>query len=177
MATLEEIRLADKLALLAEEYGLKLNFKTRQILKRALKSGVFDRKELFEEISALAFKESLALKPVAQELLIATTGVAASEIDYHVASKKIFVGTNIVLKQAIELKSTDPANLIGGFLNEYIYDGLDQAQDRIKPHQIWSIETDSKACDYCVAQAMDYALSKKFRRHPNCRCVKVKVKP
>lgn len=177
MATGEELRAADTLAISLERESL------------LLVSALF---AAFDPSSGTAFTQK-AIESVLHAEIIASIGKlwgpTANFLKISTGTPKdqllkmaelrwpeVYERNTAIAQKMLKFQSIQPLAEAGAVLNDVVTSQVDQTQARIGFEKAikWRRHVDAKGCGWCRDQVGNYAATRQWLRHPNCKCFKVK---
>lgn len=175
MSKISEIRAADTLAIALERESLVIVAGLMQFFK-APDNAVTQASLETMIYSSLVNSVGKMWKPqmgLLQETLGKEDFIKVSKLRWP----EIYAKNKEIASSVLRYNSLAPLSEVGAVLNDVIADQVDTTQEieGAKRGIKWARHADSGACKWCREQISVYASTKKWLRHGNCRCFKVKA--
>lgn len=177
MATVKEIVLAERLVAGLEQSGQKVGRDVAAGLKTMIANPNVTTGELQRYISTHIVRAAGAQAGLMSSFLVESLNLPEGEFVKFAAPdfKTVHYGSSDILKNVLQTGSLSHANMAGGVMGEFVLKQVDNTQLLYAPFEKYTIKLSSDACKYCQDGAVKFESDGVFRRHPNCRCIKVKA--
>lgn len=176
MASMEEIKAADTLTMFLERSGLALPL----ILRRGVKNLIEEQSATSKDVRSYIFNRMLFETGLAAPLMhnFIRSSLSLPEGARTPFSKPdtamLSVYSSETVKSILKTGALEPLNSAGGYVTKIVLKQVDRTQTALAPAEVWVRRTNSGACKWCMDQVGEYALTGVFKRHDNCRCVRVR---
>jgi hypothetical protein len=176
MASMEEIKAADKLTIFLERSGLALP----NVLRRGVKNLIEEQGGTSKDVRSYIYNSMLFETGRAAPLM---HNFIRASLELPVGARTPFskpdtaalsVYSSETVKKILQTGALEPLNSAGGYVTKVVLKQVDRTQIALAPAEVWVRHTDSNACEWCMNQVSEYALTGEFNRHDNCRCVRVR---
>lgn len=169
-AVSSEVAAADELADALERSGLKLKKRLPKVAARVMDRPGSTPLDLRNALAEELLKEAGKMATPMSKFLRASVGSQFAEFaapDYGIVYAS---ATDIASKVVVHGKAH--AGEYSGTLSRFVLNQVDRTQDR-SPY-LFTRRAEANACKWCLGQVSVYEATRKFSRHSNCRCMKVR---
>lgn len=176
MASMDEIAAADRLTIFLEKSGLALP----NILRRGVKNLIEEREATSKEVKSYIFNSLLFETGRAAPLMhnFIRASLSLPEGAFTPFSKpdtaSLSVYSSETVKKILQTGALEPLNSAGGYVTKIVLKQVDGTQTALAPAEVWRRHVNGDACSWCFDQVSEFAMTGVFKRHDNCRCVRVR---
>lgn len=176
MATVGEIKAAERLMFSLERSGENLSIKMAASLRELLaQPGITTfrlQRFVSEAILQTAGNQAGLMAAFLAESVQADVDGYTEFADADMAG--LYMGSNFLVKRVIETRSVAASAIAASVLSSFVLKQVDKTQSLYLPNGSWERHVESNGCKWCIARSNQKVRSDHLARHDGCKCMKVR---